>query len=88
MSKPGDRTVKGPPFRFRVQYSEDGYESPSLNAYVYATSSKGPIEHSLFQFEASEDPINQFTGGHGFTGLRYVNDPRSGAELQYFCRYG
>ncbi len=25
------------------------------------------------------------SGGHGFTGLRYLTHPTSGSELQYFC---
>ena len=88
MSEPGDRSVSSGGFRFRVLYSDDGYESPALNTYVYSESTKEVIEHSLFQFDAQKNPVNQFTGGHGFTGLHYVNAPDSAAELQYFCSHG
>jgi hypothetical protein len=33
----------------------------------------------------SKGLVNQFIGGHGFTGLVYVYHPSSDAELQYFC---
>lgn len=87
MSEPGDRSVSSGAFRFRVLYLEDRYESPALITYVYSESTKKLIEQSLFQFDAQQRPVNQFTG-FGFTGLHYVYAPDSAAELQYFCSRG
>ena len=66
---------------------DDGFEAPSFIVYVYSTSTRRLIEHTLYQFERGTGPANQF-GSHGFTGLNYVRAPGSRAELQYFCRYG
>lgn len=87
MSTPGDRSVSLGSFRFRVLYWDDPYEGRALITYVYLQSTKKLIEQSLFQLERQKGPVNQFSGGHGFTGLRYVYAPDSAAELQYFCTY-
>jgi hypothetical protein len=83
-----DRSVTAGPFRFRVLYSDDRYEGRSLVTYVYRASTSKLIEETLFQFDREGEPLNQFTGEHGFTGLHYVYAPDSGAELQYMCSYG
>ena len=47
-----------------------------------------PLIHTLFQFSRTEKPVNNHgpgPDGHGFTGLVYVQDPFSKAELQYYC---
>lgn len=85
LSGAADRSVRAGPFRFRAVYYEDRYESSSLSTYVYSNATGRQIEHSLFQFGSPRRLVNQFAGGHGFTGLRYVSDPGSAAELQYFC---
>jgi hypothetical protein len=41
------------------------------------------IVHQLFQIW--QGPTEEFGGGTGFTGLVYVNDPATGAEVQYTC---
>ncbi|HEY0628086.1 MAG TPA: hypothetical protein VGD23_02040 [Sphingomicrobium sp.] len=87
ISKPANRSVNSGAFRFRVLYWDDPYEGRALTTYVYSESTKKLIEKSLFQLDRQKGPVNQFSGGHGFTGLRYVYAPDSAAELQYFCTY-
>lgn len=88
ISKPGDRSVSSGAFRFRVLYWDDPYEGRALITYVYSQPTNKLIEQSLFQLDRQKGPVNQFSGGHGFTGLRYVYAPDSAAELQYFCTHG
>ena len=88
MLEPGDRSVSSGAFRFRVLYNDDRYDGRSLLTYVYSTSSGKLIEQSLFQLDRQKGPVNQFIGGHGFTGLHYVYAPDSAAELQYVCSHG
>jgi hypothetical protein len=85
MSEPGDRSVSLGGFRFRVLYSNDRYEGAAIGTYVYSGPGDQPVEHTLFQFDPDEGLVDQFRGGHGFTGLHYVDPPGSAAELQYFC---
>ncbi|MPZ88130.1 MAG: hypothetical protein GEU81_08655 [Nitriliruptorales bacterium] len=44
------------------------------------------LSRGLYQFIAGEPPDNAFAGGHGFTGLVYIQPPDSTAEAQYFCQ--
>jgi hypothetical protein len=70
-------------FRFEAGYGEDRYEGRSFATSVYLEATGKLIERSLFEL-AARGPVNQFIGGHGFTGLHYLYGP-SGAELQYYC---
>lgn len=81
-----DQSVSIGDFRFRNLFSSDEFEGTSLVVYVYPQGQKKAITHSLYQFDSSKPPSNQFPGGHGFTGLIYVNHPDLGAELQFFCK--
>jgi hypothetical protein len=56
-----------------------------LRLWVRAVQGEGELVSQLFQLPAVEELTNQFTGGHGFTGLSYVYHLTSGAELQYSC---
>ena len=59
----------------------------SIEVYSKAKP-KHPIVHTLYQLSRSENPQNNYGDGpegHGFTGLVYVSDPFSPAELQYYC---
>jgi hypothetical protein len=88
LSQSGDRSVRSGAFRFRVLYNDDRYEGRSLITYVYSTATGKLIEETLFQLDRQKGPVNQFNGGHGFTGLHYVYAPDSAAELQYICSAG
>ena len=88
LSQPGDRSVSSGAFRFRVLYNDDRYEGRTLITYVYSTATGKLIEESLFQLDRQKGAVNQFIGGHGFTGLHYVYAPDSAAELQYICSAG
>ena len=79
--------------RARISYFDDGFESPAFNVVVRSPGHKEDITARLYQLERMSDepsapakrPDNEFVGGHGFTGLGYVFDPDSKAELQYWC---
>lgn len=60
----------------------------SLRVWVTPTASDQILAVQLYQLPTEEGPVDQFVGGHGFTGLTYVSDPVSGAELQYWCAAG
>lgn len=81
-----DQSVEIGDFRFRNLLAADEFEGTSLAVYVYPKGKTKAITHSLYQFDLSKPPANQFPGGHGFTGLIYVNHPDTGAELQFFCK--
>lgn len=58
-------------------------EPGGLSIRVWSRRTGKLAAAALYQF--SDTPLNQFHGGHGFTGLVYTYLPR-GDELQYFCR--
>lgn len=44
------------------------------------------FHRGLYQFVPGDAPTGEtFDGGHGFTGLAYVQPPGSTAETQYIC---
>ncbi|MGE5564166.1 MAG: hypothetical protein ACM3ZV_12810 [Bacillota bacterium] len=88
MSEEGERSVSADGFRFQVTYDNDRYEVPSLNVYVYWQPTGKLIEQTLFQLDPINKSVNQFLGGHGFTGLHYVYGPDGTAQLQYVCTSG
>ena len=52
---------------------------------VFVSTTTGPATTQLYQLPQDNGPINQFVGGHGFTGLNYFTHPFNGSELQYWC---
>ena len=82
----------------RIRYSDDTYESPVFNVIVKSRGAREDLEARAYQLERvgeqggpdtqggpAKRPENEFVGGHGFTGLGYVFDPDSNAEIQYYC---
>lgn len=70
---------------FSAQYWDDQFEGRSLLVSVINADTGRELVRHLYQMDRGKSPINQFTGGHGFTGLVYVYAPDSAAELQCFC---
>jgi len=70
---------------FNAQYRDDQFEGRSLLISVTSTDTGDEVVRQLYQMDRGKNLINQFIGGHGFTGLIYVYHPSSTAELQYFC---
>ena len=71
---------------FYAQYSSG--ESDHERALVIRVTEPGQtavLTSQLYQLTAGSGPVNQFVGGHGFTGLNYVYHPATGAELQFWC---
>ena len=70
---------------FNASYIDDGFEARSLVISITNLDSGDEIARQLNQMDRGKNLINQFIGGHGFTGLIYVFHPSSPGELQYFC---
>ena len=71
---------------FHAQYwngADDGERA--LRLWVTAAGLTEPLTSHLYQLPQDSGPMDQFVGGHGFTGLIYVYHPTSGAELQFWC---
>ena len=70
---------------FSAQYWDDQFEGRSLLISVASPDTGDEVVRQLYQMDRGKSLINQFIGGHGFTGLIYVYHPSSPAELQCFC---
>lgn len=76
---PGDRkTLNLGPHEFQAMRSSEPSEGASLDLRVGSTAWKYQMDHA-------HPPLNHFLGGHGFTGLIYVSDPKLGDDLQFYC---
>jgi hypothetical protein len=70
---------------FEAIFQDDPYEGRALKVNVTTLDQSKTVVSQLYQFDSQNPPVNQFVGGHGFTGLVYVFHPDSSAEMQYFC---
>ncbi|MEZ4592030.1 MAG: hypothetical protein R3D55_12945 [Chloroflexota bacterium] len=74
---------------FHAAYDAGGADNErNLRVWVTDAAETAVTHSTLYQFEPDSGPQDQFTGGHGFTGLNYSYAPGSAAELQYFCTTG
>lgn len=65
-----------------VTYAGDAPEGRSVDLQVTSTSGE-PLARTLHQVGATPLQDVDFAGGHGFTGLLYVD--HAGAQLQVWC---
>lgn len=73
-------------FNFNILYLDGSMGGErSLRLSVTPTNGTNEITAHLYQLPQHNGPSNQFIGGHGFTGLTYVTDVVSNAELQFWC---
>ena len=70
---------------FRAQFFADQFEGQSLSISITNLDSRAELNRTLYQLDQSKGLVNQFIGGHGFTGLNYVFHPNAESELQFFC---
>ena len=71
---------------FHARYSTGELDGErALHLWVVDMEGKDEIISQLYQFPLDSGPVNQFTGGHGFSGLNYIYHPSSNAELQFWC---
>jgi hypothetical protein len=71
---------------FHAQYSTGDLDRErALRLWVTEPGETAELTSQLYQLPLDSGPVNQFTGGHGFTGLNYVYHPESAAELQFWC---
>ena len=69
----------------QVRYDFSEYESTTFIIDVLKSGEEAYLTRSLYQLSQERPLENQFSGGHGFTGLHYVHHPETQAELQFFC---
>ncbi|MEM7155326.1 MAG: hypothetical protein AAF799_20930 [Myxococcota bacterium] len=60
------------------------FEVRSFSITVY-TEDGALSSTTLYQIAPGTLPVNEFFGQHGFTGLRYVNEPGTTRTLQFAC---
>lgn len=65
-----------------VAFQGDAPEGRNVTVVVTTTDGE-PIVRDLYQFTDGTELTNEFSGGHGFTGLQYVS--HDGASLQVWC---
>lgn len=71
---------------FHAAYSAGEMDNErALRMWVTDISETAVSQSTLYQLPPDSGPQNQFSGGHGFTGLNYSYAPDSMAELQYWC---
>jgi len=70
---------------FESRYQDDEFEGRTLSIAVINPQNGAEITRQLYQFDPLNPVENQFIGGHGFTGLNYVFQTDSSAEMQFFC---
>jgi hypothetical protein len=86
LGKGGDRQMIGlHDMQVHAQYLDDEFEGRSLVISVSSPGADRELVRELYQIDRQKGLVNQFVGGHGFTGLLYVYHPDSAAELQCFC---
>jgi hypothetical protein len=74
---------------FHAQYSSGELDRErALRLWVTEAGEMAELTSQLYQLPLDSGPVNQFIGGHGFSGLNYVYHPDSGAELQFWCLAG
>ena len=89
LSTAGDRQMLDhADLRFEAVAVADIGEGKSLSVVVSNLDTEDEVARTLYQFDPQQGVVDQFIGGHGFTGLTYVFHPTSGAEMQYFCHAG
>jgi hypothetical protein len=70
---------------FRAFYSAGIPDNErTLRVTVAPPGREASISTHLYQLQVDSGPVNQFVGGHGFTGLNYVYS-ENGAEVQFWC---
>ena len=67
-----------------ASYSDAQFDSPSLHVRVEAGDTQ--LFGALYQLRDGRLPLNQFVGGHGFTGLIYLVNPSESGDYQLFCK--
>ncbi len=72
-----------PDFLFRIVYQRAPPEHAAIRLYTYADTPDGPalIHQARFPYPLAPERA----AGPGFTGMQTVYQPRTQAELQYWC---
>jgi len=81
------KSVEYPDLAFHaILLSEAGNVANDLKVWVSLPGDEQELMSVLYQFlEMPYTFAYSVEGGHGFTGLHYVYNPTSRAELQFWC---
>ena len=74
--------------RSEATFLSDAGEGKSLSIVITDLVTGAELSRGLYQLDSQKGLINQFVGGHGFTGLAYVFHPNADSEIQYYCGVG
>jgi hypothetical protein len=81
----GEGSLSFADVEFHAFYSAgSGDNERALRLKITQPRRKTAITTQLYQLPLDSGPVNQFVGGHGFTGLNYVYTDEA-AELQFWC---
>jgi hypothetical protein len=81
----GDLGLELDDLKFTVTFKGDEFEGWTISIQITEKANGKQLVSHLFQLDSNQAVINQFLGGHGFTGLVYVTPVDKNRELQYFC---
>lgn len=82
----GEQQITYDALTFTARYAGGELDNErAVQIQVTQPDTTAPLLNVLFQLPQESGPVNQFVGGHGFSGLHYVTDPATGAELQWWC---
>jgi hypothetical protein len=70
---------------FEAHFQDDEYEGRALSIAITDLDTGSDVTRQLYQFDRQNPVKNQFVGGHGFTGLNYIFQKDTSAEMQFFC---
>ena len=70
---------------FDVHYQSSAIDGSSVSIRA-AFDGKGIVKW-LYQLKTKPQPVNQFAGGHGFTGLVYLVNSNKPDDYQFLCEF-
>lgn len=69
----------------RITQRGKGRGSSIGSFHISALTDGKQLVSWLYQFDPAAPPIDQFAGGHGFTGSVHMTHPTAGGDYQLFC---
>ena len=80
------QSIEFPEMVFHAEYNTGEFDNErTLRVWVTDVDGTQVYQSHLYQLNPASGPVNQFLGGHGFTGLNYEYYAESPAEIQFWC---
>ena len=80
------QSIEFPEMVFHAEYNTGEFDNErTLRVWVTDIAGTKVYQSHLYQLDPNSGPVNQFRGGHGFTGLNYGYHAESPAEIQFWC---